>query len=98
MKKFLTALLALTLVVAFFSIPAQCQWWLLDEDEDAEEIVLFRVDSDPDAPKHETNEGKYGFYETSQNFVLVLNFYDATPIQSPYTWDDVEWIPGPLDL
>lgn len=89
----------ITTVVCFFlltmlAINAESMWVYDDHGED---IVLNRVDSDEDSPYHEIDEGKYGYYTTSQEWVTVLDFSLTPEIQSPYTWSDVWWTPGSMD-
>lgn len=71
--------------------------WQIEDDEEEDFKELFRVDNDPDAPYHELNEGIYGFWKTTETFIIVIDFTNTQPIQSPYTESDVHWIPGPMD-
>jgi len=74
--------------------------WLMDDGGDdimgEDELMLDRVDPDPDAPFHELDEGVYGFWDDSV-WITVIDFGTSQQIVSPYTWDDVQWIPGPMD-
>ncbi len=82
-------LTVLTLVfILSFATDGICSWWLDGDDED---IFLLRVDSDPDAPNHEIDQGVYGYYTTSQQWVCVLDFNTTYIIQPPFTWSIVYW-------
>lgn len=74
-------------------------FWVLDEgkEEINDEMILYRVDSHPHSPYHEIDAGKYGYYSQTGAFICVLDFYTTNVIQSPFTWDDVNWVPGSLD-
>ncbi len=100
-KKVFTLIFALLLFVSFANNAYAALWLDFDDDglwDEEEDLLLTRVDyNDPDCPDHERNEGKYGFWDGSENFILVVDFYESQPYQSPYTEDDVFWIPGPMD-
>ena len=90
----LAFLIVLTLVLLLPS-DARSEWWLTGGEEI---IVLLRVDtSDPDSPSHEKTEGTYGYWADSENFVVVVDFEGGSGVVSPFTWDDVKWVPGPMD-
>jgi len=92
-KGCLSILIVLSLVL-ILSSTAISEWWLTDDEE---EIILLRVDNDSDTPLHEQTEGKYGYWNATDDFVLVVNFEGGSGPVSPYTWDDVKWIRGHLD-
>ncbi|MDP8237872.1 MAG: hypothetical protein P9X24_02170 [Candidatus Hatepunaea meridiana] len=93
-KSGLAILFILSLVLA---LPSDARsGWLLDDG--GEDIILCRIDTaDPDAPLHETDQGKYGYWASSETFILVINFESGPGVLSPFTWDDVKWVPGPMD-
>lgn len=67
--------------------------------EDSEYIVLIRVDhATQAAPRHEINHGVYGYYNIQGQFktMLNLNTLPGGPV-SPYSWNNLLWVPGPLD-
>lgn len=97
MKSAKNVLAILFVLVLIFIIPSDARsGWLLDDGE--EDIILCRVDTnDPDAPLHETDQGKYGYWTDSETFVLVINFNSKAGVLSPFTWDDIKWVPGTMD-
>ena len=82
------------LVLFLVAVNGNTEWIKTDTTET---IILLRVDSDPDAPLHEIDEGVYGFFTESQEWITVLDFNTSDIIQDPYTWDVVKWRPGSMD-
>jgi len=85
----LVIVLALIFTIAF-ATEGNCYWWL-EADED--DIMLIRIDNDPDAPDHEIDQGTYGYFSDTQQWITVLNFYDSPAIQPPFSWLSVYWMP-----
>ena len=81
-------LISVFIVIFLTSVSGKSEWIKSDTTED---IILLRVDNDPDAPLHEIDEGVYGFFKDSGEWVTVLDFNTSQIIQSPFTWDVVEW-------
>jgi hypothetical protein len=92
-RVFFGIVLSLSLFLGF-AVHARSEW-LLTEDELI--VVLTRVDPNPVTPHHEIDHGRYGYYTQTMLFVPVLDFSTTNDILPPFTWHDVEWIPGPLD-
>ncbi|MDP8237873.1 MAG: hypothetical protein P9X24_02175 [Candidatus Hatepunaea meridiana] len=97
MKPVNSGLAILFVLVLVIALPSDSRsGWLLDDG--GEDIILCRIDNDDsDAPLHEIDEGKYGYWADSETFILVINFNSKPGILSPFTWDDVKWVPGPMD-
>ncbi len=94
-------IITLFVLISLFCVSTQgyCEWHMISGfahiDED---IELTRLDtSDPDAPLHEQTQGTYGFWYDTSTFITVIDFEGNTGPISPFIWDDVEWIPGPMD-
>ena len=93
----LAIILALFLSL-LFTTNAEC-FWLMDDGGQiimGDDDELMRVDNDTDAPFHEIDEGVYGYYDGS-TFITVIDFNTSQFIVAPFTWDMVEWVPGPMD-
>ncbi len=94
-------IITLFAVISILCVSTQgyCEWHMPSGFEDiANNIELTRVDtSDPDAPLHEETEGTYGFWYDTSTFITVIDFESNNGPITPFTWDDVEWIPGPMD-
>ena len=98
MKSVKGGLAILIVVMLVFILPSDARsgWLLTGGEEDI--MVLLRVDSgDPDSPLHEQTQGKYGYWADSENFIVVIDFEGGSGPVSPFTWDDVKWVPGPMD-
>jgi|GEM_PF-2964541 len=88
-----------SLVLAFTMPQTVLGGWMYVQGEDdmETEIELDRVDSGTHSPLHELDEGQYGYWRTSSEFDMVLDFGVTGVVISPYTWADVLWVPGPKD-
>jgi len=97
MKSVKGGLAILIVLMLVFILPSDARSeWLLTEG--AEDIILCRVDTaDPDSPSHEMTEGIYGYWADSENFVVVIDFEGGSGPVSSFTWNDVKWVPGPMD-
>ncbi len=74
--------------------------WLYErgyEDIDTDLEELDRIDNGAHSPFHELDAGVYGYWRTTSEFDIVLDFGTANVVVSPYTWSDVIWVPGPMD-
>lgn len=85
-KVSLIIILALVFTISL-STTGYCFWWLEDEGED---LLLLRMDS---GSTHEIDQGVYGYYTTSQQQIIVLDFNSSMVIQPPFSWSMVYWIP-----
>ncbi|MCF7810058.1 hypothetical protein K9N50_03620 [bacterium] len=97
----LAIVLVMFLSLLFFS-NAECCWLMNDGAEILmgdvlDEEMLDRVDDDTDAPLHEQDEGVYGFYDENEVWITVIDFGTSQGIVAPFTWDMVNWVPGPMD-
>jgi len=92
-KAILTIFIVLLLVIM---IPknANSEWWLTDDEE---EIILLRIDDGENAPKHEIDQGTYGFYDGDSEWQTVLTVNSPIVVLPPFDRQDVHWVPGPLD-
>ena len=94
LKTSLILSIAMIMVLGFAS-NVYCGWNLAEDDE---EIFLTRIDSGDNSPLHETSNGVYGYWIDLYTFKVVIDFETCNGPVSPFTWDDVEWIPGSMDL
>lgn len=95
--KFSISVILILLSVFLFCANGFGEWWLDREDDELEDILLTRIDTDIDAPFHEMYEGLYGFWSDSQQWITVMDFGQSQVVISPYTWSDVYWKAGSLD-
>jgi hypothetical protein len=99
--KFSLAIILVLFLSLFVTPNAKCCWFMDDGGQIImgdvlDECMLERVDSDPDAPLHEIDEGVYGFYYDTA-WYTVIDFNTTQIIVAPFTWDDVQWVPGSMD-
>jgi len=97
MKIYKSALVLLTIITLTLAlVPSGQTEWL--GGEDSEYIVIIRVDNSSVAPLHEIDQGVYGRYDSTDVFITMLDLNRTNPGPvSPFTWDDIKWVPGPMD-
>jgi len=101
MKLVKNGLVVLVILFMVIIIPSDAgSMWLMDDGEQiimGEDDALSRVDDGTDGQLHEFDEGVYGFWDANSVWITVIDFNSSQGIVAPYIWDDVIWIPGPLD-
>lgn len=97
MKNLLKVTLIAIALASFTNFNVAFAMWHPTKGIEEIDTDLYRVDHLPNSPYHEINKGTYGYWENSQTFITVIDFLNGTGPVSPFTWDDVEWIPGPMD-
>jgi hypothetical protein len=92
--RILFSILFVVLFVVGLAYDARSQWNI--EADDAQ--IVIRVDTGQSAPYHLPTIGKYGYYDSSEVFHLVLDFSTPYKIVPPYSWSMVVWAPGSMDV